>query len=216
MPKPATKQSKPQKKKAAMPKPKSKIPPKLVTYLEKAGVDHQILEHKTVYSAIDAALTLKRKFNEIAKTLLIKADKDYYLIILPADLNLDFDRLAKLISKFKDKDVRMVKIPGEEIMGQLLRIKNGTVSAFGSLHKLTVFADKSLTKIKKAVFASGSFNHSIEMATEDFIKLENAVLGSFGVKKKIIIQKPKVKARNTVSKSKIKNQKSKLQIKNKK
>ena len=60
---------------------KTKLPAKLLKYLEKAGVKHDILEHKTVFTAMDAAATMKKKLNEIAKSLLVKADKDYYIII---------------------------------------------------------------------------------------------------------------------------------------
>ena len=47
-------------------KTKQKNPPaKIINYLEKMGVSHDILEHKTVYTAIDAANTLKKKLNQI-------------------------------------------------------------------------------------------------------------------------------------------------------
>lgn len=173
-----------------------KLPAKLVKYLAKAGVDHKILEHKTVYTALDVANTMKRKMDEVAKSLLVKADKDYFLVLLPADYNLDFKKLGKCIGAQTGKKIKVVKIPGEKIMEKALKIKAGTMSAFGDLHKLPVIMDKGLIKVKKAVFSSGSFNHSIEMAVKDFVKLENAILGSFGVKRK------KVKARKSGVKKK--------------
>ena len=165
------------------------LPANLVKYLQKAGVKHNILEHKTVYTAFDAAATMKRKLNEIAKTLFIRADKDYYLVLLPADQNLDFKKLAACIGAQTKKKVKAVKIPGEKIMSNVLKIKAGALSAFGALHKLPVVIEKKLAQTKKAVFPSGSFNHSVEMAVKDFVKLEKAVLGSFGVKKTIKISK---------------------------
>lgn len=166
-----------------------KLPGKVINYLKKAGVKHEILSHKTVYTAFDAAATMRRKLGEIAKSLLVQADKDYYLVLLPADHNLDFKKLGGLIAKQTGRPVKTVKIPGEKIMEKVLKIKAGALSAFGGFHKLPVIADKGLAKAKKAVFSSGSFNHSVEMAVKDFIKLENAVLGSFGIKKKIKIIK---------------------------
>ncbi len=189
--------TKPKKKKV-----KSKLPPKLVKYLEERGVDHEILEHKTIFTALDAAATMRRKLNEIAKSLLVKADKDYYLIILPADNNLDFKKLAKVIGNETGKPVKAVKIPGEKIMEDLLKIKAGTLSAFGQLHKLPVVVDQGLTKTKKAVFPGGSFNHSVEMAVKDFIRIEEAALGSFGVKKKLKVQKKTSPKRKTPAKRK--------------
>lgn len=166
-----------------------KLPKKVIDYLEKHGVKHEILEHRTVYTAIDVANTLRKKMNEIAKSLLIKADKDYFLVLLPADNNLDLNKLKKTIGKFQGKEIKAVKIPGEKIMESALKIKAGALSAFGQLHKLPVIMDKNLEKAKKAVFSSGGFNHSVEMAVKDFTKLENAIIGSFGIKKKIIPQK---------------------------
>jgi prolyl-tRNA editing enzyme YbaK/EbsC (Cys-tRNA(Pro) deacylase) len=171
------------------PKKKDKISVKVKKYLEKAGVKHEILEHKTVYTAIDAAKTMKKDLGQIAKSLLVKADKDYYLILLPADYNLDENKLKKAIEKGSDKKVKAIKIPGEKMMEKALDLKAGTLTAFGNLHKVNVIVDKNLEKVKKAVFSSGSLNHSVEMAVKDFVKMENAVLDSFGVKKKVKMEK---------------------------
>lgn len=179
---------------------KTKLPAKLVKYLDDHGIDHEILEHKVVYTAIDAANTLKTEMSKIAKSLLIKADKDYYLVILPADHNLDFEKLKKTIGQLKTKEVKTIKIPGEKIMEEALKIKAGALTAFGKLHKLPVIMDKKMEKAKKAVFSSGSLNHSIEMAVKDFIKAEEVVLGNFGVKKKIKTQKVTPKKSRNVSK----------------
>jgi len=183
-----------------MPK-KTKLPVKLVKYLEKAGVKHEILEHRTVYTAIDAAATLRRKLEEIIKTLLIQADRDYYLILLPAGQNVDFDKLKKAIEKMSGKKIKSVKIPSEKIMEKVLKIKAGALSAFGQFHKLPVIAEKNLSKAKKVVLSGGSLNHSVEMTAKDFVKLENAVLASFGVKKKVKMAKAPVK-RKTKKKKK--------------
>ena len=155
------------KKKIKQGKPKkkttTKLSAKLVKYLEKSGIDHEILEHRTVYTAFDAAATMKKKMNEIAKALYVKADKDYYVVILPADQNLDFKKLAKCISQTTAKPIKVVKIPGEKIMLNALKMKKGALTAFGKLHKLPVVVEKNLSKAKKVTFSSGSFNHSIEM-----------------------------------------------------
>ena len=107
------------------------------------------------------------------------------MIILPADQNLDLDKLKKVLSKSQQKQIKMVKIPGEKIARDVLKVKKDSIAAFGSLYKLPVIMEKKIAKIKKVVFSSDSFNHSIEMAVKDFINLEDALVDSFGVKKKI-------------------------------
>ncbi|PIR93503.1 hypothetical protein COT99_00335 [Candidatus Falkowbacteria bacterium CG10_big_fil_rev_8_21_14_0_10_43_10] len=168
-----------------MPENNKKLPQKVIDYLTKAGVPHNIIEHKTVYTAYDAAMTMGKKLEEIAKSLVVKADKDYFLVILPANKSLDLEKVKKNISKLRQKDVKMLKIPGEKIMKEALKLKDETVSAFGQLHKLPVIMDKALTKAKKAIFSSGGVNHSIEMEIKDFLNLEKASEGSFSVAKKI-------------------------------
>jgi len=169
-----------------MAKNKVKFPQQLAKYLAKTRAKHKVMQHKTVYTAYDVAATMKKKLNEVAKTLLVAADKNYYLVILPADHNLDFKKLAKIIGQQSKTKVKVIKIPNEKVMAKVLKIKAGTMSAFGGIHKLPVIMDKSLTKVKKAVFASGSFNHSVEMAVKDFVKMENTLLGNFGIRKKKI------------------------------
>lgn len=180
---------------------KTRIPNKTLKYLEKSGKKYDILEHRTVYTAIDAAITLKKKFEEISKTLLVKADKDYIMIILPADQNLDMEKLKKVIGKENGKEVKVIKIPGEKAMEKALKIKSEAIGSFGGVHKLPVIVEKKLAKLKKAIFSSGSYNHAIEMSMKDFVELENALLGSFGVKKKTPKQAKSSKKNKTTKKA---------------
>lgn len=171
-----------------MVKPK-KISAKLVKYLDTSGIKYVALEHRTVYTAIDAANTMKRNINEIAKSLLVKADKEFYLVLLPADNNLDLEKLAKVINKVSEKPVKKIIIPSEKVIEANLKIKPGSITAFGKLHKIGIVLDKKMEKLKKAVFAAGTPNFSIEMSIKDYIKLEEPLVDVIGAKKKINKQK---------------------------
>lgn len=190
----------PKKKTSKNTKPKRKLPAQTIKYLEKAGIKHDILEHKTIYTAIDAANTMKKKVDEIAKSILVKADKNYYMVILPADHNLDMSKLKKVISKQQAKNIQVVKIPKEKITRDFLKLKKDSIAAFGSMYKLPVVLEKKMVKVKKAVFSSDSFNHSVEMAVKDFVNLEKAVVDTFGIKKKI----KKAPTKKSISKKSIK------------
>lgn len=174
-------------------KPKIKLPSRTIKHLSKSGIKHELLKHKTAYTAMDTASTMKRKMEEVVKSLLVKADQDYWLVLLPADHNLDFAKLKSVLGKHKQKQIKVIKIPGEKVARNILKIRNEAVAAFGGMYKLPVVMEKKLEKVKKAIFSSDSFNHSVEMTVKDFINLEKAVLGSFGVKRKYKIAKPKRK-----------------------
>lgn len=154
------------------------IPKKLQNFLEKNKIKYKAIAHKTVYTAYDLAQTLKVKLQEIAKTLVIKTDKGYALVVLPASMMLD---MAKLKKNLKAKKVEIVK---EGIMKSIFKIKPGTVTPFGSLHKVQVVMDKNLAKAKEIIAGAGSYTDSIKIKIADFLKTEKPIQGIFGKKKK--------------------------------
>jgi len=164
--------------------PKVKIPAKLIKKLDEAALKYEIIPHRVVFTAFDLAQTTGAKIQEITKTLLLKADKDYILTLLPANANLDLDKLKKLVKAKK------IKFVNEKEMVKNLKIKAGAIHPFGSLFKLQIFVDNKVAKLKTAFFQPGSYTESIKMKVKDFIKLEEPTSGAFSKAKKF--PKPKL------------------------
>lgn len=162
------------------------IPIKIKNYFQKNKVKHEILEHKTVYTAYDAAQTLKAKIESIVKPLLVKVDQKPVVVVIPAHYSLDLEKVKKLL---KAKEVILAK---EAVMTRLLKTKAGTLTAFGSLYHFPVAIDRSLTRMQKAIFSAGSFTESVRMKLRDFQKIEQPIIGSLG-KKKLLKKKSKSK-----------------------
>lgn len=156
-----------------------KIPQNLLKHLQKNKVKHEVVEHKTVYTAYDTSQTLKTKLGNVVKGLLVKADKEFHLVLLTADKMLDLKKLAKLLK------VKKIEIVSEKIMPKVFKGKPGAFHAFASLYKLPVVVEKGVLKLKEAVFPSASFNHSIKLKVKDFLNLEKPKIGIFGIIKKI-------------------------------
>ncbi|MBU0612508.1 YbaK/EbsC family protein [Patescibacteria group bacterium] len=163
------------------------IPKKLITYLEQNKIKYEILEHRTVYTAFDLASTLKLKLSEIAKTLVIKADKEYYLVVLPAHYRLELTKLKKVLN------VKKISIANENVMQKVFNVKPGAITPFGSIHKTQVVIDRSLLKSPRVLMGSGSFSESVAMKIKDFTKLEEPIEGVFGKRfTSDVIAKPKL------------------------
>ena len=177
------------------------VPKQIINYLDKRGAKYAVVTHRKVYTAYDAAQTLKKKLDEIVKNLLVQSDKGFAVVVLPASKNVNLQKLKKLMNA-KGQGIKKIEIPKEGVMVRVFKVKPGALSAFGSLHKLEVYMDKSLQKVKKAIFASGSFTESIEMALKDFAKLEQPILGAFSEPKKFKKQVKKMmkKAQKQVKK----------------
>lgn len=181
------------------------IPKKILNHLEKNKIKFKIVPHKKVYTTYDLAETLREDLKKIAKTLLVKADRSYYLVVVPAHYQLDFKKIKKALKAKK------VGIATEKAMQKLLKIKPGAITPFGSMHNLEVLADKAFAKIQEILVGAGSFTESLRIKTKDLIKLEEPLLISIGVAKKI---KPKKKvAKKVVKKRTAKKKADKKRIK---
>ena len=157
---------------------------KLIKMLDDWGIDYEVLKHKTVFTAHDVAATLKTKLDEIVKTLIIEADKRFYLVSLPANKNVDFQQLAKAIKKMGGS-VKTIGIPNEKVLAKKLGITPGGVTAFAKLHQLPHIVDKDIKKIKRAVLSGGSVSESLKMKIADWLKVEEPKVEIIGVKRKI-------------------------------
>ena len=154
------------------------IPKKLLKHLEKTKTKFDVLEHRKVYTAYDLAQTTKSKLQDIAKTVLVKADKKYYLVVVPSHYQLDFTKIKKLL---KVKKVGMAK---ENEMKTKFKVKPGAITPFGTIHNVEVIIDKTLLKAKDIILGAGSFTESIRMKIKDFMKVEDENIQSGIVSKR--------------------------------
>lgn len=144
--------------------------------LKENKIKYEIVEHRKVFTAFDAAATQDINESEVAKAVLLKGKKNLYLAVLPASNNCDFKALSKLT---EDK----VSIAKEKDISKNINAKIGLIPPFGSLFETPVFLDKKLLKNKKINLPAGSYTESVVISVKDYQKLENPVLGNFSVKK---------------------------------
>ncbi|MFA6588097.1 MAG: YbaK/EbsC family protein [Patescibacteria group bacterium] len=175
-------------------------------YLKNSKIKYQIIPHKTVFTVYDLAQTLKTKLDQVVKTLLVKVDQKYVLVVMPAHYRMDFGKLKKLLKAKK------VDIAKEKDMQTKFKTKPGAMTAFGPLHKLEVVADKSLNKTKEALFSAGSFTDSVRLKVKDYIGMVEPTIADIGKKFPIklqIVKKSKPKKIHHKGKGKPKARKSK-------
>ncbi|MCX6763322.1 MAG: YbaK/EbsC family protein [Candidatus Moranbacteria bacterium] len=176
---------------------------KIAKYLGDAKYKYELVEHKTTYTAWDTSQTEKVKPQEVAKALIMKADNDYVLALIPANRNLDKQKLLKVINAQKKKNVHPVEYRGavsrqggifhgvkkidfakEAWMKKNLLGKVGATPPFGKMMNLEIYADNLLLKNKKIYLGSGKYTLSIRVNTSQYLKIESPVKGSFSKSKK--------------------------------
>lgn len=146
--------------------------------LDQAKVKYKVIEHKVVYTAHDAAQTTKKKLSEIAKVVLVRADKDFVLIVVPAGKYVDFSGIKKALKAKK------VSIATEKDITKYLKTKVGLLHPFGSEYNLKTLLDKGMARAKKIIASAGTYTDSVELAIKDFEKLVKPIKGVFSKQKR--------------------------------
>jgi len=150
---------------------------KLKKFLEKNDAKFDIVAHRKVYTAYDEAETQRMKPKEVAKTVLLKADKEMVLAVIPAAKNVDFGKVKK---KLGAKKVSMAK--AKDITGRL-KSKIGLIHPFGPVYNIQTLVDNAVLKEKKIRTSAGSYTESIEISPARYKKLVEPITGSFSKSK---------------------------------
>jgi len=167
------------------------IPKKVINFLEKGKVKYEAIGHRTVYTAFDKAKTLKRgplaggwrvgrsPEKMVGKTLVLKTDGKLAMVLIPANKNLDKEKIKKLL---KAKKVELVS--ERLIKNKFKGVKVGAIPPFGNLWGLRTFIDNSLMREKEIILNGGDYNFSIKLKSKEIKKLvPDSIFGNFGKKK---------------------------------
>lgn len=176
--------------------------------LKDAKAKYEVVKHKTVYTALDKANTLKIKPKEVAKTVVLKLGSgklvQYVIASISADKNFDKEKFKKLYNSWLKKTaktdgstvlttrgkvfkaVKEIDFAAEAVIKKnIIKVKKGgTLPPFGGLYKLPTFVDKSLLKIKKLIINGGGFEESLIINGSQIEKIEKIIKGSFSKAKK--------------------------------
>lgn len=146
---------------------------KLKKFLDQNKIKYNLAEHKKVYTAFNEAETQHLNMKEVAKAVLVKTEKTFAMVVVPAAKYVDFKKVQKALGA---KKVSMAK---EADILKVLKTKIGLIHPFGTLYGLPVLVDSTLLKQKKLVASAGSYTESVEIRPKDFEKVTNPVKGSF-------------------------------------
>lgn len=181
---------------------------KIKKLLERNKVRYQLLTHRTVYTAFNAAETQHLKTGGVAKVVFVKLARPLtvlledgghptvrlLLVAVPAGKRVDLKKTARVVMERSLKAHRLalkqdpktkkplpagVRLANEQDITAELKTKVGLLHPFGSLWNIPVLVDRALAKNPKVVVSAGSYTESLELKTKDYLKLTPHLLGSF-------------------------------------
>ena len=139
---------------------------RLKELLDSKSIGYTVMTHKVAYTAQEVAAKQGVTGWQVAKSVVLKCDDQFALVVVQAPTKVDFDRIKKVL---KCGDARLASeaemeklFPGVEI---------GAESPFGNLYDIPVYVDKALTEVSEIVFNAGTHTETVRMKYDDYAAL---------------------------------------------
>lgn len=142
------------------------VNPKVKEYLDKNGVQYEIVTHPKVYSTIEEARALGLDADEIAKCLVIHLHGDYALAVIPGGQRISNKKMREAVG---NKHARLAT--EDEMAADFPDWELGAVPPLGEIFGFPVYMDRGLVGHETILFTAGSHTESIKINTADFVNL---------------------------------------------
>ena len=145
-------------------------------YLEQNKVPYSHCTHRLAYTAQEVAAAQHVPGREMAKTIILKTDSRFVMLVLPAVMKINMKALREELPFVR------VELATEKEFAELFPDSElGAMAVFGNLYQLPVYADKSLTEDAEIVFNAGTHVDTIRIKYTDFERLARPVIVDVGI-----------------------------------
>src|SRR6516225_5716253 len=152
------------------------LPTEIKNYLSKGHATYRHKTHPVAYTAQEIAALEHVPGRELAKTVVLKADEEFIIAILPANRVVNMEALKHYIGCS-----RLVLASEAEFKRRFGSCQTGAMPPFGALFKLPVFCDNTLAVQEEIEFNAGTHIDTIRMSFADFVRLERPEFADFSL-----------------------------------
>lgn len=145
-------------------------------FLTDQHVPFDVLHHPPSFTAQEMAQAMHRSGKAVAKTVLLKSDRDhkFMVAVLPASGHVDFAKVERAAG------LRGVELASETEIGEHCPdCELGALPPFGSQYHMQTIVDQDVARDDDIVFEGNSHEESVRMRYEDFERIEHPMLASF-------------------------------------
>lgn len=146
----------------------------LQDYLDKSGIDYDILPHSHTTSSIGTAKVTGISGDYIAKSVILEDEDGYIMAVIPATYHVELGKLSHQLER------RLGLATELELAELFVDCNLGAIPPIGEAYHLDVVIDDSLSKCPDVYFEAGDHADLIHMRGYDFQKLmQNARHSNF-------------------------------------
>ena len=144
---------------------------KLTRFLDERGIQYTLISHSAAYTAQMVAEATHIHGKELVKTVMIKADDELMMAVMPASYRIQFEQLMDALGALE-----LVLAEEKEFKERFPGCEAGAMLPFGSLFGIRCIACTALKEGDEIAFSAGSHTEVIRMRGEDFIRLAQPIL----------------------------------------
>jgi Ala-tRNA(Pro) deacylase len=149
---------------------------KLKKLFQEENVSFEVMTHSESYTAQETAADLHVPGAQLAKVVMVKANGDLTMLVLPAECKIDFGKLKKVLGKKK------VLLVGEEDFGDLFPDCDiGAMPPFGNLYGVPVWVEERMTQQQSIVFNACTHHDAVRITYADYERLVQPQVAVFGI-----------------------------------
>jgi Ala-tRNA(Pro) deacylase len=147
---------------------------RLKVFLDSHNVKYMVVTHSPAYTSLEIAAMARIPGKEIAKTVIVNADRTMMMAVLPASHMVDLPLLRAFTG------AAHVELAGEQNFKSLFpECEVGAMPPFGNLFNMEVVVSDSLAEDEMIAFNAGTHKELVRMSYKDFIKIVQPKIGKF-------------------------------------
>ena len=139
---------------------------RLKEILDQAKVSYEVYNHPQAFTAQEIAARQHMSGKEMAKVIILKADADYVMAVVPAT---SLVSLRKARAAVGAKNVSLAT--ESEFASLFPECEIGAMPPFGNLFGLSVYVDPALEKDETIFFNAGNHIQTVRLRYHDFKEL---------------------------------------------
>lgn len=150
------------------------VTPAVQEFLRQANVAYTVFPHPPAFTAQEEAAVTHISGRDWAKAVICFADGEPIQAVVPADLEVNLDRLLLVAG------AQAIRLAREDELDWLFPdCERGAMPPLGPLYHQRVFVDETLAGEDHVVFNGGTHGDAVLMRYDDFAAIARPIVGRF-------------------------------------
>jgi Ala-tRNA(Pro) deacylase len=151
---------------------------RLERFLREQGVGFEVTEHRKAFTAQQVAASEHVPGRTFAKVVMVRADEDLVMLVLPAPAMVDLGKVADVLGK------EQARLASEREFAETFPdCEPGAMPPFGNLYGVPVYVDDTMGRSEHVVFQAGVHTLTMSVPYVGFERSVRPVVADITVKR---------------------------------